>query len=273
MYDIIPQSTLLTEIRAHMRDSSGTPRWTTVEIYTAMNSALRSWRDKVSIPQRYDLAFDRATYSYTLPSYIQPPFQVMGKNEVVYSPSQYTVLPGTGGWELQFTSLPPRGDGFILWQLRNGNLPTTVPTLQTAINSTDTNIELNSANANLPSAGYVKIDNEFILFNAHTISTRSNLTVAQRGVLSSAAAHSSAASVDFCVALPSGELLTNLINETAIYLHRMMLTNTAAAKDPDYHQQMISYYSDVVEKFWATYTPHTYTARIRARAIDTGMTL
>jgi hypothetical protein len=224
----------------------------------------------VAIPQEYEITFSKDTYTYTLPAYVQPPFRVYTRDDQTYSPPSYTIMPGQGGWKLQFNHRPPDGEGVIVWNLRNAPLPTNIPLLHTTIAPIDETIVLSASLEDAPTAGYVKIETEYILYTSWEGSTLSGCT---RGILSTAGIHFNGVPVQWCVAMPSSALRTALINDTLRYLHRMMLSNAAASKEADYHQQMVSYYTDEVEKFWRDYSDHTYSARIRPSFIDHGMTL
>jgi hypothetical protein len=264
MYDLVPQTQLRDEIRTLMRDATGA-RWSDQEIYSALNMALYRWRDKVSIPQLYALEFSDATYTYALPRWISPPFRVILEDDQVYDATNYTVLPGATGWTLQFLQVPPDGDGYVVWNLRNGQLPTALPELGEALTDVETDADLDDT-YDLPQTAYIRIGSETMLYTGIDGVTLEELT---RGVLSTAAAHDSADTVEWCAAIPNAALRTVLLDETRMRLHEMYLSN-GSPKERDFHMQMISYYQANVDKFWTEYHDTTYTARMKPQIITSG---
>ncbi len=265
MTDIIKQSTLLAKIRTLMRDPAAA-RWSSAEIYEALSIALLGWQDKVSIPLTYAIpsGFNSETYTYTLPSWITPPFHPMTRNKQSYQVPAFTVQPGTGGWTISFGARPPDAvDSFVIWNYRNDQLPPVIPTLGANLNSTAKTVILNTIFPDLPNSGYIRIDDETMFYTSHIVDWgQTHLTIQDRAVLSAAVTHNVMAVVEWCVVLPRADLYNVLLDETRMRLHEMYLTN-GSPKERDFHQQMIGYFKESATAFWKAYYSPVYSGRMR----------
>lgn len=267
MFDLIAQNLILADIEAAVRDTANA-RWSDTEIYRAMNMALNRWRDKVSIPVIYDLptGYSESTSTYLLPAYITPPFQVQIGEDYILDASTWTIEPGAGGWTLRMSLRPTAQAGRVIWNVRNGSVPTHIPTLSSGIDADDTTLVLGAA-LDVPASGYVKIEDEWIMYKGRSISgATTTLQNLERGILSTAASHLSAVSCHWGIAMPRSDLRTVLIDETRWRLHENYLIS-GKATEREFHQSMISYYKESVETFWRTYSDQVQSGRMRLRNI------
>jgi len=270
-YYLKAQSEILSDSEVIMRDTSNY-RWTDLEMYHAINRALREWHNRVGIEWYYSLSggWVDGTWSYSMPSYVEEPVipQVLhyireidgvtlSSNSTTWIDLPGGVLEpnGTGGQNLRLDAEPASIDGRVLFYIRNGPIPTaaTLPDLDAAINATDTSVTLTGV-FELPKAGWVKIEQEWIFYagvtKSATVTTLSNCLRAQYGT--TAATHAKDTLVAWGIAVHTMSLYNAL--EYAVYkrLHEMFITN-GAATEINRHQAMISYYAGEEQKFWKAY--------------------
>ncbi len=275
------QLTLLGDIEIRLRDTSNA-RWSDAELYASLSDACLRWSGRVSIPFIYTISggWVEGTYEYTLPEYmgkrIQPQRRIVHTYGVDDEESNEYVWADVLGWSIEPDSSGGHvlrlennegidgavSDARILWWGEQGPLPSTIPTVQTTINSTDTSLIL-SAIVNVGPSGYVYVGTEWIQYSGFTdngtYTTLTNLVRAING--STAASHNSAVSVYFGVALPELRLTENLYHQAMANAHAYGLTDVNETERTRYEWNM-RYYQQLADEFWMRWTP-TVSPRMR----------
>lgn len=273
IYYLRSQDQILDTVRSQVRDSLS-ERWSTKEIYTALNRAIEDWDGRVSVPFMYVPSdWSSGTLSYTLPNYIDRETLEPQHLKSLYDSSISTSDDGSQTWEsipafrvyvkddmtleLRFSAQPNVGDARIIWYAPNGPVPTgTIPALNAQITATATSLVLSSVQDEINDVGFVRIGSEWIQYAGITVgsstTTLSNLVRALNGT--TAAIHSSAASVYFGVAAPNVRLFAQLKDAVLLHIHEMYLTNAAPA-ERSFHQEMVSLYTRRSQEYWRSYRP------------------
>lgn len=265
------QAELLSDVKTRMLDT-GNALATDALYYTAINDAIYNWSGHVAIPHIYEFNFTSGTYDYALPSYVRPPFAVQIKSTIVgpwgleidgdglsstyVDVAAYSIEPdGSGGFVLRMHTYPYAAEGRIIWYADNGPVPTTVATLTSSVNTTDTSLVLTVSGApDIGTSGYVKVESEVISYHGLTRTSTTSYTLtncvrAQYGTV--AASHNSAVSVYVCVAADDMRLWPQLYDQVAANIHEMQL-HKSTAEDSIRHQQAVSYYRQKASQFWKT---------------------
>ena len=266
------QSDELAELRRLIRDpSSASSRYTDGEIYDAINLALNDWIGRVQIPRYYDVDFTTGTYEYTLPDYIDSSnLDVQFERSIwgldtsgdawvgVYTEaSAWDVIPASdGGQTLVLYDSFGDSDARILWWGYNGNVPSTIPALETEIDSDDTSLVLDDLVTGIGRCGYVKIDEEWIAYAGYTDDgSNTTLTNLVRGLDgTTAAAHTADSDVEWGIAVPESSLWNQLYNQVGVQLHLLPLTN-AAPNEGEHHERILGFHENKVKEFWRNWIP------------------
>jgi hypothetical protein len=264
------QVEILADVRNRMRDGSSS-RWTDTEIYRALNDALLTWHGRVGVPHVYTIpgGWIAGQYAYALPTYINantctPQMRRVADGYVRYLTNEDT-WEDVPGWRIEpdsnnnrvmrFDVSPYSTDARILWYGFNGPVPTTVPTLKTAITGTATSLTLNGQ-VDCGDYGWLKIDDELIQFSGRSGETDITLSNLVRACTGGGAAlpHSANVPVKFGVAFPKTELFRVLLDQMFVFLHELYLSD-GSPRELTHHQQMIGFYTDRVSAFWRNWTP------------------
>lgn len=261
------QSALLSRIRLAVRDPQGvSQRWSDSEIYYAINLALDNWGRKVMLPFIEDIAnFASATNVYTLPWYVSEPVDpqyklsadVIGGNNWIDFPSYGITSDGAGVLQLQLPFYPPSASGRIIWWKPNSILPTTIPSKDASAMAADADSVTLSSVVEISNAGFIKIESEWMSYSNRDVGTATTtLNGLVRGLFgTTAAAHNSAVSVEFGVAVHRQDLYTILDYQVISTLHSLFMTNPSNTETGG-HEFNLRYYADQIEKYWArTYRP------------------
>lgn len=271
------QSQLLADVRARMRDA-GKARWTDPEVYAGLNEGLLHWYRRVSIPHLYTIpgGWVSGTADYSLPAYIRGHIdpqqrrysshwlQVSGissEADTWVDVQGFTVEPnGSGGQTLRLDFSPATDDGRVIWWAYNGQLPTTIPTLNAELSSSATSLTLASAVDDIDDAGYIRIGSEWLHYAGVTrgasTTTLSNLLRAVNNT--TAATHSSGADVLWGVGAHRPDLYNQLYDYVRGYLHGLFLTNAAEAERA-HHERLSLYYTQQADMYWRRYVPNRKT--------------
>lgn len=264
---LVDQATFITDLAAKMRDASHA-RWSSALKYSALNDAIRMWDDKVLVPHLYTITdgWVAGTYAYTLPDYvrgrIQPemlrtaydyPYTMLSSSSTTWLPvTGWHVEPdGSGGQKLRLDGIPYSTEGRIIWYTEQSTLPATAPTITTSsITSSSTSVIVDAAVA-VESAGYVKIEAEWIHYaditRGATTTTLSNLT---RGINDTAAAsHNTAVTVYWGIAMPERSLYNQLMWQTRANLHAMNITD-GADHERSNHEKPMAYFQKMADDYW-----------------------
>ena len=265
------QKDILDEIESRMRDVSNS-RWTEIETYRALNDALEAWGTRVGIEVIYTLTngYTSGTYEYDLPTYVRPPIRLQHKVPIPHYedvdvdftdtyvwhdvPGWDLVPNDTDGYTVQFASLPQDLDGRVIWTIRNGPVPVSVPTLNAECASDATTLVLASVEP-VTDSGYVKVNGEWISYagitRGTTTTTLNNLT---RGVYdTTAATHAAASKVYWGIGVHRLDLLRQLYDQMRAMMHELYLTN-AAPRERDVHERLLSFYQQRADDYWKRYT-------------------
>jgi hypothetical protein len=268
------QGTILADILVRMRDPTNA-RWTTAEMYTALNDALTTWHGRVSVPNIYTIpgGWLNGDLDYTLPAYINSttvlpqmkrtiPYGWWGQVTIDDSQtwtdvSGWTIEPDdSGGKVLRFDIPPFSSEGRVLWFGINGPVPTTVPTIGTEQSAVATTLILGSV-VDCLDHGYVKVGTEWMQYSGVTRTTSTTTLGGLVRALDSgtpAAIHAVGVSVYWGVAMPRLELYRTLLDQVMVFLHELYLSD-AAPRETQLHQQMVSFYQARIDKFWRTWIP------------------
>ncbi len=260
------QLDLLNNVESHMRDASNY-RWSEVEIYGALNDAVRSWHGRVSVPAIYTPTtnWPDSVHVIDIPTGIDPQTAVL---QIRYMPvensEQVDVWYDIAGWRTEPTeafggqmrvNFQPTSAYRLLYWITNGPMPVTVPALGGELNTTATSVTLTST-AEVGDNGFLLIDNEWMHYRgvergAATL-TCQNLT---RGLLTSVAAtHAELTPVYWCVATMRQDLYNQLLDQARAMLHELTLI-AAAPQSRDVHERMVSYYQARADAFWRRHWP------------------
>jgi hypothetical protein len=261
------QLDLLNNVESHMRDTSNY-RWTEAEIYGALNDAIRSWHNRVSVPAIYvpSTNWPSNVHVVTIPAGIDPETVV---TQVRYLPyenleEQIDTWYDTVGWRIDPTetfgnevriNFQPTSEYRLLYWITNGTVPATVPTLSGELSDTATTVTLTTT-AETGDNGFLLIGNEWIHYRGTergaTTLTLQNLT---RGLLTSVAAvHAVSTPVYWCVATTRMDLFNQLLDQARAFLHELTLI-AAAPQSRDVHERMVSYYQARADAFWRRHWP------------------
>lgn len=212
------------------------------------------------------------TSDYNLPAYIRGDIQPQQKrytNSLVDEENNYqqwvdvlafhTWPNADGGLTLHWDTAPDTGDGRIVWWGRNGRLPVSVPILTADIDTDDTSCIISTAE-DLPEAGYIRIDNEYIGYAGVTDTAfdQKVLTNLQRNVRNGTlvtGSHVTNDPVEFCVAVHRDDLFMQLYDATQSRLHELFLI-AAAESERAHHERMAMWYDDKATNFWRGYVPN-----------------
>lgn len=268
------QNTLETDLGVRLRDTSNV-RWTDAELYAALSDALLKWSGRVSVPFVYTLTggWVNGQYEYALPDYmgqrITPQRRVVvpyvnsnaNSNQYVWADVLgWTTEPdGAGGQYLRVQwnegVSGATTDGRILWWGEQGPLPTTVPTVQTEIDSDDTSLILGSL-VNVGPSGYIKVGAEWIQYAGFTDDgTYTTLTNLVRGINNTTAAtHTASTAVYFGVALPELRLLDNLYAQAQANAFAYGLVEVNESERQRYEWNM-RYQQQLADEFWMRWMP------------------
>lgn len=267
------QVQILADVEAMFRDTSNA-RWSDAEIYRAVNRALLTWYDRVAIAHYYTISggYSAGTYGYSLPAYVRPPVTAEAKRWVPYddytldtqTAFTYVEVPsivepdGSGGLVLRLVQPPRTLDGRVRWRMPNGPLPTTLPTLNADMTSSDTTLTMSGA-IDVEDAGYVKIDAEWVAYAGVTrgtsTTTLNNLLRGLNGT--TAATHDGTGDPDdvvWGVAVDTLGLYEQLYNQVGSYLHEYFLTD-GSEKERLNHEKMMGYLQQKADGFWKRYQP------------------
>lgn len=261
------QYDLMNNVESHMRDPSNY-RWTETEIYGALNDAVRSWHQRVSVPATYapGTNWPDDVHVIDLPVGIDPEACVI---QIRYLPVENSVDQvdtwyDVSGWRTEHSetfggqlrvNFQPTSEYRLLYWISNGPAPVTVPTLGTAMTDSVTSLTLTTT-AEVADTGFVQIDNEWIFYRGvergATTLTLQNL---KRGLLTSvAAAHVELTPVYWCVATARQDLYNQLLDQARAFLHELTLI-AAAPQSRDVHERMVSYYQARADAFWRRHWP------------------
>lgn len=261
------QLDLLNNVESHMRDTSNY-RWSEAEIYGALNDAVRSWNDRVSIPAIYDPGanWPSDVHYIDIPTGIDPATVV---TQIRYLPAENSdevvdTWYDASGWRVEPTDVfgsrirvnfQPTSEYRLLYWITNGTMPVVVPNLADELTDTATSVTLVTT-AEVGDNGFLLIDNEWIHYRgvergAATI-TCQNMT---RGLLTSVAAtHTADTPVYWCVATVRQDLYNQLLDQARAFLHELTLI-AAAPQSRDVHERMVSYYQARADAFWRRHWP------------------
>ena len=239
-------------------------------MYLVLNQALLSWSDKVRFPRIYTISggWLGNTAEYTLPAYVTPPLRpqayrgVPGLTDLTSyeaAPVLWSTLPGwdvdTGGTApvLRLELEPPTLDGRVVYYHTNGPVPTTLPTLNTTIDSDDTSIILTST-PEIGDVGDVLIGSEWIGYAGVSRGTATTtLTVDRRAKYSTVAnSHTSGGTVYWGVTVDDGRMYRQLADQMRADLHALFLTDGAEHERAN-HERLMSFYQDRADKQLAMY--------------------
>ena len=259
------------DISYRIRDT-GNKRWTSEEIYRAMNDSLSLWWGKVLIPRLYTgiSSWTAGTYAYSLPDYVTAPLVPQAESATSRSGVSYvdgtaetwTDVPGfslepdgTGGHDLRFEFPPYSLDARVLYYGNNGLVPVTAPALNAELTTAATSLVLDTVVNDIGRTGYVKVGNEYIEY-AGVSDDGSNTTLSNlvRGMYEGVdATHAAATTVKFCVAVDDHRLWQQLYDQMRAYLHELFLTD-ASSQERSHHERQVSFYQGRADNFWKQYT-------------------
>lgn len=255
------QTDILSDIENRLRDTANA-KWTEVEIYRALNDALRQWDGRVSCPVIYvaSTAWPATNFGVDLPVWLDDSRIRLQQNvdsgyDKWLDLVGWTITPNADGTRRLQMSFVPQESYRILYWTANGQVPVTVPALSSGITATDTSLTVNQA-LDVAPAGWVKIGAEWISYAGLTVATATttltNLTRAQNNT--EAATHDAAASVTWGIGTTARNTYAQLLDQTRAYLHELALQN-AASTDRPYHESMVSYYQTRADDFWKRWAP------------------
>lgn len=267
------QATILADVKARLRNATNA-RWPNAEIYGAVNDALTTWHGRVSVPVIYTIpgGYSNGQSEYILPSYIDArtivpqmrrtvPWVTWGQldvndTQVWVDVPGWTVAPNEDGdWVLHFDVPPYSVEGRILWYMANGSVPATPPTTSGSTDAAATSVVLGSV-VDCWDSGFVRAGNEWIQYAGVTRASTTTLVNCLRGLDYGVAAAtiSSGTTINWGVVMPRLGLYRVLIDQVALYLHELYLTD-AATKETQIHQQMVGFYQARIDKFWKNWIP------------------
>ncbi len=269
------QTEIVANLKGTMRDSEQN-RWTTVEIYQGINHAIDRWGERVKVPFLYSIVdgWQSNLYEYALPWYVTPPLEVQQRRysglnvgslqidldqgaSTWIDVTSWDVEPdGLGGYKLRLGTLPYNVDGRIIWWAKQGRIPTSVLTLESAVGTTTATSLTITGTPTIGNAGFIKIDDELIAYAGYTqaggITTLLNLLRGVNG--STAATHLDNAPVNWCIAVHRPDLYVQLEDQTAAYLYGLFLTD-ASPQEIQHHTFQMRYRQQMADEFWKRYTP------------------
>jgi hypothetical protein len=257
--EILTQAELQTRLKRMMRDTQH-ERYSSVETYDAINSALQKWGPRVLIPYVYTLAdWDSNTREYELPTYVHQPLDAQFKlhDELTWQsfPAYDVQADGSGDNLLALAFFPPNADARVVWWGRNSPVPTTLATLSNQIVAADTTMQVTGV-LDVADAGYVKIDFEWIQYAGRVkgsgVTVFSNL---QRGCFdTTAATHNSSTTMYWGVAVHRADLYEQLFHQACAYLFGLFLTE-GSAQEREQHQFNMRWHQQEAHECWKLYTP------------------
>jgi len=283
--NLIAQNTALAELQARLRDSA--VRWTAIELYRSMSSAVTGWSRHVSIPFIYTLSggWLTTTHEYTIPDYmgvrIQPQRRITTTDNINQweDIDGFSIEPdGSGGQKLRVDRIEGTSgattDARILWWGDQGPLPSTIPTIQTQLEAAATSLILTGLADGIGQSGYIKVGNEWIQYAGYSHNgTYYTLTNLVRGINNTTdAVHASAVSVYFGIAYPVIALLEQLYNQAQANAHAYGLVDVNETERSRYEFNM-RYFQQQADDFWRSWVPVIAPRRRIGRAAETEMNI
>ena len=134
-------------------------------------------------------------------------------------------------------------------------LPSLTRTLAQGIDTNATTLTIGAV-LDVAPAGWVRVDKEWIHYRgvarAATATTLQSLVRAQYAT--EGASHNAGAVVYWGAGAPNWALFDQLRDQACAFCHELFL-NSAAAKERDLHERMVSYYQGRADMFWRRYAP------------------
>lgn len=270
---LLTQQDIMTQCRQRMRDTANR-RWTSTEVYNAINDALRMWSTRVQVPYLYTLpgGLSYGVYTYALPWWITPPIDVEAERVFFINgtpvqlaagiatyqdvPSYHLEPDGNGGQTLRLEAFPYATNARVIWWGFNGPVPQVVPTLNAGIGASDASLTI-ATSPDIRQAGYVKIDDEWMQYAGYAKSgSTTTLQNLERGINgTTAASHSGAASVYWGIAVHRDDLYGQLVEQVMAQLHNLFLQD-ASPKEIEHHTFQVRYHQQLADEYWHKYTPN-----------------
>lgn len=267
------QSELMADIRIRLRDPSAA-RWSSDEIYSAINDCLLTWYGRVSVPHLYELpsGWVAGQSDYTIPIYIRGPIDpqqrrysnnwlhvsgISSDADTWVDIGGYSLEPdGDGGQRLRLEFSPPAGDARIVWWAPNSQVPLTLPVLDEALTSDATSLTLATAINSVDESGYIKIGKEWIHYAGVTYgASTTTLGGLLRGLNGTAAAsHNDASSVYWGIGVHRMDLYGQMYDHATSFLHSLFMTNAAESERAN-HERLALYNQQKADAYWRRYVP------------------
>jgi hypothetical protein len=270
------------QIEQRQRDGQNA-RWTDEELYNAINDCIGLWSQSVRVPFLYTITngFVSGTYEYSLPAYVRQPLDVqqLRRSEEYYNlgavdtttttwvdaPAYRLEPDGSGGQKLRLEYVPITTDARVIFWAPNGLVPTTIPTLNTTLTSSDTSVIID-ATPEIGDVGYVKIESEWMSYvgiaRGTSTTTLQNVT---RGLnYTTAAAHTSGVSVYWGIATHRLDVYQHMQIDVMASANELFLSR-AAPEEREHHVFMVRYYKQMSSEFWRKFTPSRASKMILAR--------
>lgn len=284
-YFLRTQSDLLEELEIRMR-STDNDRWSTAEMYVAINATIRRWAQRVRVPFLYTISggWSGTSFTLSLPDYIDPRFirpqisteandanvEIDSDYETYVDIPGYWVEPSTSGNVLRLNTIPYTADGRILFWAAPGHIPSSPGTV--AADST-TSMTVTLTDMRLPLCGYIKVNSEWIQYagmtTSGTVATLSNLIRGVNGTTT--ATQSNGDNVDWGVPVDRLDLYEQMMAQSSAVLYQMFLTDAAPA-ERDKFQWNMRYAQQQADEYWASYSSgYEPQLRITTRGMLTGL--
>lgn len=254
------QTDLANELEILLDDTSNA-RWSVAQHYAAINHGLMDWGRRVLVPYLYTLptGFTAGTSEYALPAYmdgfirlqqlmpVAPMTEPTGEetDSVWVDVDFHNTYPtSTGGRNLRLNYDPMSVSARIIWYAPNSMVPltATLPVTSAEIAGGATSVTL-TTKPTIGKSGYIKIDAEWISYagvtEAATTLTLTNLVGGLFGT--TAATHSSGATVTWGVAVHRTDLFAQLQYRCLAFLMALKLNNIAPTERMNYRDQMLYY--------------------------------
>ena len=264
------RSELLARIRARLNDTGGTPRFSTIQIYEAMNEAILMWAGRVLTPFVYNLTdgFTSTTRDYSLPRYIDPAFmELQWKRpdwryntdgderewETIYGWQAYPA--GEETWTLRLDIGSSATLARIIYYVTPGPIPITdaAPITDGAMGPADTSVALTTTPV-VGRNGHILIGGEIMEYHGFTIGpmTLTNLVRGTHGTV--AATHTDASPVAWMIPAHDMGLYTQLQHQTLANLQDIYLANTAQVEHTRYEGNWNRWQS-MADVYWRRHIP------------------
>ena len=284
-YYLRTQSDLLEELEIRMRSTSN-DRWSTAELYVALNATIRRWARRVKVPFIYTITdgWTGTTFTLSLPDYIDPRFirpqisteandenvDIVSDYETYVDVPGYSVEPSGNSNVLRLNTIPYAADGRIIFWASPGHIPSS---LGKVLADSTTSMTVTIADMRLPDVGYIKVGNEWIQYagmtSSGTVATLSNLVRSIDGTTT--ATHAENAEVNWGVPADHMDLYEQMMSQSAAVLYMMFLTDAAPA-ERDKFQWNMRYAQQMADEYWASYTSaYQPQLRISTRGQLTGL--